>query len=396
MMHTERFNQLVQKYHQNILSESERSELFDFLQNDKNGEFVNAFWNKDFVSPSSPPKIDQSLLFNKILEDERLVYSTKESKIKRLKLYSRAIAASIIFIFISISILWTYQSYFSSKEESLSAQKEIIVPGGKLARMQFADGSYVAFEEIKRDTVLQDKGMRINVSPDGNVSYELINKEKSLNYTTVYTPRGGEYTLALADGSRVWLNSESKIKYPLEFDAESREVEIEGEVYFDIVPKFIGKKRVPFRVKTKSQMIEVLGTEFNVNAYQQYIYTTLVEGSVTVGNNTNDKNLLLTSNQQSVFNSANGMMEKSDVDPYYYVAWKNGKFAFRSATIQQVMEDLARWYDVDVIYQGDFRHITYSGSISRLESFEEVLKLIELTNKFKFKIDGRRVTVIKS
>jgi transmembrane sensor len=395
-MQKERLNQLLQRYHNNQLSQSEKSELMDFLQHDANSTMLDSLWNKDFESSFSEININQDILFEKIITDKRLSPFKDTRKIKRIKFYKHLAAACVIIFFLSLSGLWIYQTYYKSNENLTLSKSEVIIPGGKLARMQFEDDSFIEFEDIKQDTVLLDKGIHIKVSDKGDVSYELINKTKSIQYTTVYTPRGGEYTLTLADGSRVWLNSESKIKYPLVFNNESREVEIEGEVYFDVESKSLGNRKIPFKVKTKTQIIEVLGTEFNVNAYYDNIYTTLVEGSVAVKNITNQENIILAPNQQSEFNTANGSIEKSNVDPYYFIAWKSGKFAFKSATIQQVMADLARWYDVEVIYQGDFRNITYSGSISRLENFEEVLKLIELTNKFKFKIDGRRVTVIKA
>src|SRR5690606_6581153 len=369
-MQKERLNQLLQRYHNNQLSQSEKSELMDFLQHDANSTMLDSLWNKDFESSFSEININQDILFEKIITDKRLSPFKDTRKIKRIKFYKHLVAACVIIFFLSLSGLWIYQTYYKSNENLTLSKSEVIIPGGKLARMQFDDDSFIEFEDIKQDTVLLDKGIYIKVSDKGEVSYELINKTKSIQYTTVYTPRGGEYTLTLADGSRVWLNSESKIKYPLVFNNESREVEIEGEVYFDVESKSLGNRKIPFKVKTKTQIIEVLGTEFNVNAYYDNIYTTLVEGSVAVKNITNQENIILAPNQQSEFNTANGSIEKSNVDPYYFIAWKSGKFAFKSATIQQVMADLARWYDVEVIYQGDFRNITYSGSISRLENFE--------------------------
>ncbi|MGN0004293.1 MAG: FecR family protein [Sphingobacterium composti] len=395
-MQKDRLNQLLHKYHQNKLSEVEKSELFDFLQDEDALELLNTSWNDGFVSSSSSINIDEDSLFDKIIQNPRLDFKNQRSNIPKIKQYQLAIAASIISILVTAISVWLYRNQNNVLEDLVVGQMAKIVPGGKLARMQFEDGTFVAFDNIQRDTILEDKGVRINVSSDGAISYEIINKSKELNYTTVYTPRGGEYSLTLSDGSQVWLNSESKIKYPLEFNKDYREVEIEGEAYFDVVSKTNGTKKVPFRVQTNSQVIEVLGTQFNVNAYSNNIYTTLIEGSVAVSNNLSKEKLVLLPSQQCVYSSNDGNMKKSDVDPYYFVAWRSGKFAFRSATIHQVMEDLARWYDVEVTYQGDFRNITYSGSISKLENFDEVLKLIELTNKFKFKIEGRRVTVTKA
>lgn len=394
-MRAERLYQLLSKYHQNLLTEDEKSELFDFLEQDSTGELLSSVWNKNFTTPSSSLKIDREALVSRIMDDERLSFRKRSIKTISISRFQSAVAASIIFILFSISAVWIYQTYFESQDPNLVIKKEFIKPGGKLARMQFDDGTYVAFENIQRDTILLDKGVHIKVSSDGNVTYELLQKNNALTYTTVYTPKGGEYTLELSDGTKVWLNSESKIKYPFEFDRHIRQVEIEGEAYFEVAQKYVGAKRIPFKVITGSQTIEVLGTAFNINAYKESIYTTLVEGSVALTANGSKDRMLLTPNQQAVYNLQNGVMEKNDVDPYYFFAWKNGKFAFRNANIYKVMEDLARWYDIEVIYQGDFTNITYSGSISRLESFDEVIELIKLTNKFNFKIDGRRVTVSK-
>lgn len=384
---------MLKKYHRGTLNSDEKEELSSFLSNEEGKRLLYKVWNDDIdLVGSNGLENSKEKIFGHILQDERISRPSKPRRIVSFSYRKFAAAAVLLLVGGMGYIFWSKGEH----EERLAAiEQQNIVPGTKNAHMQFEDGTILSLDKIKEDTVLLDKGLKVRLSTDGNISYEVIDKKLTSTYTTIYTPVGGEYTLMLSDGSQVWLNSDSRITYPIMFAEDHREVQMEGEAYFKIVRRNGKKGKIPFVVKIKNQLIEVLGTEFNVNAYSEKVYTTLVEGAVALSSEKGKEKLLLSPDQQAEFNPQTGEMSKRNIDTYYFTAWRIGKFAFQRASIKKVMEDLARWYNIDVLYQGDFAGITYSGTISRMEEFSEVLKLIEMTNKIKFKIDGRRVTVIK-
>lgn len=208
------------------------------------------------------------------------------------------------------------------------------------------------------------------------------------------TPKGGEYKLSLPDGTQIWVNAASKVKYPLTFAATSREVELEGEAFFDVKNIGSGLDKLPFIVYTGGQKLEVLGTVFNVNSYGDNIHTTLVEGSVKLSY-PDLKAHYLKPSQQAKYNEVKNTVQIDKVDPFYTVAWKDGSFAFDNEDIRTVMETLARWYDVSIEYAPQVKDINFTGTISRYEQIDKVLELIELTKSLKFKVEGRRIVVMR-
>ena len=210
----------------------------------------------------------------------------------------------------------------------------------------------------------------------------------TLAYNTLNVPKGAEFNLVLADGTQVWLNAESKLKYPVVFGSEERVVELEGEGFFK-VSKDASR---PFRVKTKSQVVEVLGTEFNVDAYpdEGYVYTTLVEGKVKV--DAEGKSLELVPGMQSVVGGQE--MYSRKVNTGDVVSWKNGMFVLEDKSLEEIMSKLARWYDFNIFYQNQaVKEITFKGKIPRYASFESILDILERTGEVKFKVSGQTVTV---
>lgn len=198
----------------------------------------------------------------------------------------------------------------------------------------------------------------------------------------------------MPDGSLVWINASSKLRYPLQWAAESRQIELQGEAFFQVNPKIVSGKPVPFIVQTGEQQLEVLGTSFNINSYEQDILTTLVEGEVKLWSSRSPEKKLAP-NQQASFNKARETIVTKSVDPIYAIAWKNGSFAFENNNIQEVMSQLSRWYDVEVDYRNDVSDVRFSGTISRFEQINTVLRLIELTGSVRFQIEGRRIVVMR-
>src|SRR5690606_7907066 len=215
------------------------------------------------------------------------------------------------------------------------------------------------------------------------------------------TPKGGTYQITLADGTNVWLNSESTLKYPTRFWGNERVVELEGEAYFEVTAQTAGVRtpnQVPFRVISKGQTVEVLGTQFNISAYadEAEIKTTLVEGRVKVNADESPfESLLLVPGEQAIL--AGTVMQKQQVDVEQFIAWKDGLFSFKETELHAVMRQLSRWYDVTIAYQDNVPTTHYYGAISRNESLAGVLELLQQSGlNFKIEqVDGtHKLTVL--
>ncbi|TZF83162.1 DUF4974 domain-containing protein [Pedobacter sp. BS3] len=297
-----------------------------------------------------------------------------------------------------------------------------IKPGGNRAMLTLSDGSVITLDQQANGLIKQEYNARIT-KKDGQVLYQLnpAKSSVSVKYNTVTTPTGGEYQVVLPDGTKVWLNAMSSLRFPTSFPGKERIVELTGEAYFEVAKKVEGGKaegkRVPFIVKANGQQVEVLGTHFNINAYpdEEVIKTTLLEGSVKVSNlkplqknamgqvsnlksqiSNLDDGVRLKPGQQSTYNPVSGNIALKNVDTDEAVAWKNGYFLFNDENIESIMRKIARWYDVDVQYsEGVSSKLTFNGSVSRFEKVSEVLKIMELTDVVHFKIEGRKIMVMK-
>ncbi|MDO8994551.1 MAG: DUF4974 domain-containing protein, partial [Daejeonella sp.] len=210
-------------------------------------------------------------------------------------------------------------------------------------------------------------------------------------YNTLSTPMGGQYQLSLPDGSRVWLNSGSSIRFPTAFIGKERIIELKGEAFFDIREN----KKMPFIVRTNNSMdIRVLGTQFNVMAYddEKNINTTLLEGSVQILKESGTA--FLEPGQAAILNKGTGKIKVAAADIEEAVAWKNGFFIFSNENIESIMRKVSRWYNVEVDYQGNLSNKDFVGTISRDKNISEILKMLELTGAVHFRIEGRRITVM--
>jgi len=277
------------------------------------------------------------------------------------------------------------------------ALKEVIVPGGNKATLTLADGSKIMLDDATKGEIAEQAGISITKTADGQIVYTTSNSNSEasgskLTYNTIETPIGGQYQINLPDGTKVWLNAASSLKYPTQFAANERRVELTGEGYFEVAKKGEGKK-IPFIVKTASQTVEVLGTHFNINSYmdENCTKTTLLEGSVRVSQNATTK--LLHPGQQSIVKSNSFEVEKVDIESE--IAWKNGYFDFKE-DIESIMKKLSRWYDIHVVYKMDKDpSLMFGGKVSRSKNIYAVLSIIEETGNVHFKVEGRRVTVMK-
>ncbi|MDR6784002.1 transmembrane sensor [Pedobacter africanus] len=277
-------------------------------------------------------------------------------------------------------------------ESQASRYKNDVQPGGNKAVLTLADGSNISLDDAANGKVAQQQGIVISKTAEGKLIYSIAGQSKAntaaVQYNTIATPRGGQYQLNLPDGTKVWLNAATSLRFPSSFAGlTDRRVELAGEAYFEVAKS----KAQPFVVKAASQEVLVLGTHFNVDAYSSGSTnkTTLMEGSIKLKYKTKD--YLLKPGQQAVM--ATGVnIETADTEAV--MAWKNGNFIFTDNNIKNVMEALQRWYDIEVVYEGTVSQVGFNAEISRERSLIQVLTALEKSGNIRFKIEGRRVTVM--
>ncbi len=270
-----------------------------------------------------------------------------------------------------------------------------IMPGGNKAILTLADGKTIPLDQAAEENIAQQGNSRISKRAGGQLVYRagVTGGNETVTYNTLATPRGGQYRLVLPDGSEVWLNALSSIKFPATFTGNERKVSITGEVYFEIA----ANERQPFQVSVANSntRIDVLGTHFNISAYadEPLIRTTLLQGKVKVSN---EGAVLLQPGQQAVLGSGAGQHPVSllkDADTEAAVAWMNGYFRFNQADIKTVMQQIARWYDVNVSYEGKIPERKFSGEISRASNLSEVLKGLSVSG-INYRREGRNIIIV--
>ncbi len=266
-----------------------------------------------------------------------------------------------------------------------------IVPGSTKAVLILADGSEHDLSE-GNNSIIDSDGTEIKNT--GN-KLEYISKNgqpAEMKYNTLKIPRGGEYFLVLSDSTKVWLNSETTLRFPVQFASHIRNVELTGEAYFEVSRN----EEIPFTVTSGNQQIKVLGTQFNVSSYpdNQNIYTTLVEGKVEISLSDNpETKLTLKPNEQSLL-SRNNQIIKRNVDVAQYVAWKEGRFAFRDQMLEDIMKTLSKWYDVEVNFSNEEqKKLRFTGNLERYADFNSILEQIERTNEVEFEITNNLITI---
>ncbi|KUJ61280.1 iron dicitrate transport regulator FecR [Flavobacteriaceae bacterium CRH] len=314
---------------------------------------------------------------------------------KVISLWPRvAVAASIALL------LGTGMFYFTKPKEQIiqvAEKPQEIAPGGNRGILTLSNGKQIVLADISaKDTIAkegEEDEITIKMGANGVITY-IVNpdadasKEDPDSFNTLSTPTGGQYNIVLADGTKVYLNAVSSIKYPTQFNGDERVVELEGEAYFEVAKN----KSKPFIVKSGEQSIEVLGTHFNVHAYnnEAVIKTTLLEGSVAVAYK-NQKSVLKPGQQSNVSENFTKIKIR-EVDTEATIAWKNGRFKFDNADLKTVMRQLERWYGIKVEYRGDVSDVRFNGGTFMNKNLSEVLKVLELSD-IKFKVEGKIIIV---
>lgn len=301
----------------------------------------------------------------------------------------RNIAAAITVIFASTLLIYFYKT--DTENDSFAT----IVPGGSRATLVLSDGKEVLLDSINVGAKVYDGNVMIQKDENGHLTYSFVNDEGSeLVYNTINTPAGGEYRVTLPDGSKVWLNSLSSFKYPLKFAGNRREVILHyGEAYFEVAKHTDDKTRIPFRVYTDNQMVDVLGTQFNINTYDsKKIKTSLVEGSIIVGVKSSSNSYPLSPGQQAQLNRKNGAISLESVNLDGIVAWKEGYFYFQDASLPTILEEFSRWYDIKVEYKNSVQEYQFMGKIPRSTELETAMEVLKTTG-VNFEIKDKKLIV---
>lgn len=327
-------------------------------------------------------------------------YTTKVRSFPYLKIA----AAAVVLIAISIGIfIRNQQQELLPLYTEESRLKQDVDPGMNKAVLTLSDGTVLHLDESQNGVLADQDGAQVQKLEDGQIAYTSAKNQQNDSFdknvfNTITIPRGGQYQLLLPDGTKVWLNASSSLKFPVAFTGDSRVVELEGEAYFEVATIYrkSGSQRQPFIVTTSSQQIEVLGTHFNVNAYpnEDVAKTTLVEGKVKVSSVATGEAKTLNPGQQTQITKTGDIRMFDGIDAEEAMAWKNGMFYFNNTDLATIMNQLSRWYNVEV----DINNMPkkkFNGALSRDVKLSQVLKMMETTSGLKFKIDERRISMLK-
>ena len=320
---------------------------------------------------------------------EQQVRKHRQTTRKRHLVWGMSVAASVIVVFCCYWFM-----YHPTAREEVAVQK--IIPGQYSAILEMADGKTYRLGE-ERYSLQEKTGNRIKIDSTF-LSYLPTDDARAVSREVVYNklsiPRGGEYRIELEDGTKVWINSASRLQYPVVFSGDTREVYLEGEAYFEVRRD----SSRPFIVHAGEQKVTVLGTSFGITCYTNDVndYTTLVSGKVKVELEQGKQVFVLEPGTQVEYNKENGMVRERRVDVAEFVAWKEGKYVFKQKRLEDILSTLSRWYDFEVFYQNsEMKEVLFSGELRRFDDFNYLLRLIERTSDVKFIIDKKVVQVVR-
>ena len=340
--------------------------------------------------------LDEELILNEAVANRiehsilKKVQNNKRTTIKKKSIWKYAVAAVFIGFITTSYIFRTNNILNTPQDDALEIVNTVntIVPGTDKATLTLEDGSLMVLEQ---GTSFKIK----NANSNGQeIVYKNVkSKASAIKYNYLTIPRGGQYFVQLSDGTQVYLNSESQLKYPVHFiEGETRKVElVYGEAYFDVSPS-TEHKGAKFKVINNAQEVEVLGTEFNINAYKDdpNIYTTLVEGKVVVANN--DSKQSLVPNQQFKLNTETNNFSVTKVDVNEFISWKDGVFQFVNKPLKDIMKVLSRWYDVDIIFENkDLESLEFIGTLNKNQSIEEILSIMTSNSINNYEIKDKTI-----
>jgi ferric-dicitrate binding protein FerR (iron transport regulator) len=390
-MNRARFHILLQYFKENLISEEEWHELVAMI---KTGRYDNQLEDDILISLDSMGKKN-----NWTTDIEQKIWAGIQNEIKtpskssNYKLWMAA--AAILLMMLGAGIVFFKSDHLQSIKAITAFKKQDILPGGNKAILTLPNGDRVVLTDSTINQLANQTGSSIIKAANGILVYKANalagNSETGEKvFSTISTPRGGQYQVILPDGTHVWLNAASSLTFPAAFKGKKRSVELSGEGYFEVAKN----KEMPFIVHTENQEVEVLGTHFNINSYtdEASTKTTLLEGSVKVTTQGNQK--VLTPGDQAQINKNTRQIKVMPVSLEEAVAWKNGYFVFNDEKLESIMHRVSRWYDVDYEFEGKQGNLSFLGVIERTKNISSLLKVLESTGNVHFKIEGRKIIVM--
>jgi len=391
----ENLHLLIDKYLAGTATDEEKNQLHNWYR-DQDHSLVE--WPVD--SATAEEEVYQRML-SKI--DAGLVVTPDQAK--PVYKWYKMMAAAVILVVASVGGYLFFNSQKTDQLEALTFKNDI-APAGNKTILKLANGTEIALDDAKAGELAQQGGLRIIKTKAGQLIYDLSAAAATgaPGYNTIVTPVGGQYQVVLPDGTKVWLNALSSLRFPTHFSGKERDVETSGEVYFEVAKATIkdkavvnGQSRMPFIVKSSGQQVEVLGTHFNINAYadEGVIKTTLLEGSIKINAIGSSIEKILKPGQQAHMGS-NAGIKIINVDADDVIAWKSNLFQFNNTPIEQVMQQVKRWYDIEVVYSGPKPDLLFTGVIPKNNNISILLKVLESTGGVKFGIEGKKVIIQSS
>jgi transmembrane sensor len=384
-----RLRQLFEGWLRNQLSAQEQAEWMELLADptleSARQQIIGNYYDQLPLQYHMEPEVAEAL-FRSILPE-----STPSKSVDiRSNGWRRYIAAAVIVGLVALTgiLWWAKRNEVSDSPVAVNVYKNDVKPGGNHAILTLANGAHIRLDSAGKGNVASQGGAQLIKLDSGNLTYKALANDHNVSYNTLATPAGGQYQVTLSDGTRVWLNALSSIRFPTTFQGGSRSVDLIGEAYFEVAKD----KRRPFHVNANGVDVQVLGTEFNMNAYsdEPNTKTTLVRGAVRLAKA--NTTLLLKPGQEGKTSGTSGLVLDKDVNMDRTLAWKNGKFSFEGANIRTIMRQIGRWYNVEIRYQGDPGDYLFDGQIGRDLNLSEVLTGLSKSN-VHFKIEGNVLTV---
>jgi len=388
-MDTNTFRELIDRYISGMLQEGDKATLRKLLDDPSYVQELERIMDEQLAAKAAG-EYDYPGVVARVKRgvEAQINGNKKETHIRRMPVWV-SIAAAVLILAGSTALVKMLIQQRPSQPPPLVQQvtEQTVAPGCNKATLTLADGSRITLDSADKQVIQQ--GNTTIHQQQGHLQYTTAGRADNLSYNILNTPAGGQYQLTLPDGSQVWLNAASSLRFPTAFNGSERQVALSGEAYFEIAPNV----NSPFIVRANDVEIEILGTHFNVMAYtdEHHLTTTLLQGAVKVHGP--GKAVLLQPGQQAQFDHGTKGLLVSAADTESALAWKNGYFSFSNENIQSAMRKIARWYNVDIEYRGDVTHKALWGTISKFENINEVLSMLELTGTMHFSMEGRKVIV---
>lgn len=395
----DRLDHLFRRYINDEATAAELQELLDIIKETPGNELADSpareLWQQ-LQTDQQEYTVDWNAMYSNITAESRTPVLPLHTHIQqpsrnRKWLYAASGVAAMLLISAGIYFL-------NSKKETSAATAQLqskfgndVAPGGDKAMLTLADGSAIVLDSANNGLVAKQGNSKIEKPANGQLVYNAAQAENNIavQYNVLTTPRGGQYRIVLPDGTKVWLNAASYLKFPTAFRGDKRNVELKGEAYFEVAQN----AKQPFEVAVNNMQVQVLGTSFNINGYEDEsnIKTSLIDGKVKVISENNAS--ILAPGHEAIMNKNTNDIKVAAADVDDAIAWKNNVFSFQNADIPTIMRQIARWYDVEISYEGKVPTEKFVGEVSRNSNVSEVLKILELS-KVHFKIDGKKITVL--